>query len=84
MIKTEIFHEAIKNKIKVRFYYNLNEQIMEPYFIFVEEDGTKVLYGKSNNGKKKIMKFDFKKIANIRLLPNEHFTPIIPTSTQLN
>jgi hypothetical protein len=84
MIKSELFQQAIKNRIKVRFYYNLNEEVMEPYFIFEEADGSKSLYGRSNIGNQKIVKFNFKRIANIRLLPNEHFIPIIPTSPLLN
>lgn len=75
---------AIRDRIKVRFYYNLNEEVMEPYFIFEEIDGSKALYGRSNAGKNRIVKFTFKKIANIRLLTNEHFIPIIPVSPMLN
>jgi hypothetical protein len=84
MIKSELFQQAIRDRIKVRFYYNLCEEVMEPYFIFEELDGSKSLYGRSNAGTQRIMKFNFKKIANIRLLTSEHFIPIIPTSPMLN
>ncbi len=83
MIKSEIFEQAITNRMKVRFYYNLNEEVLDPYFIFIEEDGTKALYGRSNLGRK-MKKFDFEKIANIRILPSESFIPNIPLSPIYN
>jgi len=83
MYKSEIFEQAMESRVKVRFYYDLHEEIIDPYFIFTEEDGTKALYGKSN-GDKKVMKYDFERIINIRVLKNEHFIPIIPLSTLIN
>ncbi len=83
MYKSEIFAKAMANGMKVRFYYNLQEEVIYPYFIITEEDGTKALYGKSKEDKK-VKKYDFKRIVNIRLLPNEHFIPLIPITTLFN
>lgn len=83
MSKSDIFSHAIQERVKVRFYYGLKEYILDPYFIFYEEDGTKALYGKSNR-RDEPMKFDFEKIANIRVLKLERYIPEIPTSPFLN
>ena len=83
MIKSELFSQAIKERRQVRFYYQLKEVILDPYFIFVEDDGTKALYGKSFTSSK-LNKFDYERIVNIRLLPFQNFTPIFPVSPILN
>ena len=83
MAKSELFSQAIKDRTKVRFYYELREVILDPYFIFTEEDGTKAIYGKSFNNSK-LNKFDFERIVNIRLLPLQHFIPVVPVSPSLN
>ena len=83
MYKSEIFEQAMKNRMKIRFYYDLREEVIYPYFIITEEDGTKAIYGKSKKDKK-VKKYDYKRIVNIKLLPNEHFIPMIPISTLFN
>ncbi|MCE1187707.1 MAG: hypothetical protein LWX56_01090 [Ignavibacteria bacterium] len=82
MIKTEILTKAITEQVQVRFYYGLNEVVMDPYFILFEEDGTKAIYGMTA-GNCALRRFSFKKIANIRLLPL-HFEPIVPVSPSFN
>lgn len=45
-MKTEIFETAIKNRNRLRFLYGLNEVLIEPYYLTVEKNGSKVIYGK--------------------------------------
>jgi predicted DNA-binding transcriptional regulator YafY len=82
-MKSEIFSQAIKEGRSVRFYYQLREVIIDPYFIFTEEDGTKALYGRSYSTSR-FNKFDFERIVNIRLLPLREVKPIMPVSPLLN
>ncbi len=82
-MKSEIFSQAIKEGRSLRFYYQLKEIILDPYFIFTEEDGTKALYGKSYSTSR-LTKFDFERIVNIRLLPLREVKPIMPVSPLLN
>jgi len=82
-MKSDLFSQAIKEGRSIRFYYQLKEVIIDPYFIFTEEDGTKALYGKSF-ATSKFNKFDFERIVNIRLLPMRDMRPIMPVSPLLN
>lgn len=75
-MKTEIFSTAINNRNRIRFYYGLNEVHLEPYYITREKNGKKVIYGRMNNTNE-VKKFEYNKIANIRVLKNR-FSPIIP------
>lgn len=75
--KSEIFSNAIINRNKIRFFYSLSEVIIEPYYITVERSGKKVIYGKLLSSST-IKKFEFSKIANIRILKNSWFSPVIP------
>ncbi len=76
-MKTEIFRIAIRNRNKIRFYYGLYEWIVEPYYIARDRYGNKVLYAKvaSTN---EVKKFDFRKMANIKVFNQYKFSPIIP------
>lgn len=76
-MKTEIFKKAIVTRSKVQFLYNLNHFSIEPYYIGIEKNGRKVIYGKLNNSSE-IKKFDYKKIANIKVLITKKFSPVIP------
>lgn len=76
-MKTEIFKTAIKNRNLLRFFYGLNEIKIEPYYLTTEKNGTKVIYGKVFNSSE-IKKFNYNKIANIKIIEKKRFSPIIP------
>lgn len=76
-MKTEIFKSAIKNRNRLRFLYGLNEIFIEPYYIKVEKSGTKVIYGKVSNSSE-VKKFNYSKIANIKVMDKKRFSPVIP------
>lgn len=76
-MKTEIFKSAIKNRNHVRFLYGLNEILIEPYYITVERNGSKVIYGKVSQSSE-IKKFNYSKIANIKVINTKRFSPVIP------
>ena len=76
-MKSEIFSAAINNRNKVRFLYGLNEILIDPYYISVERNGKKVIYGRMCNSSE-VKKFEYTKIANIKILNNIKFSPIIP------
>ena len=76
-MKTEIFRSAIKNRNRLRFLYGLNEILIEPYYVMIEKNGSKVIYGKVFQSSE-IKKFEYSKIANIKVLEKKKFSPIIP------
>ena len=76
-MKTEIFETAIKNRNRLRFLYGLSEVLLEPYYITMEKSGSKVIYGKVYQSSE-IKKFNYSKIANIKVLEKKRFSPIIP------
>lgn len=76
-MKSEIFKRAIVTRSKLQFLYDLNKFSIEPYYIGIERSGKKVIYGKLSNSSE-IKKFDFRKIANIKVLKTKKFSPIIP------
>lgn len=76
-MKTEIFNSAIKNRNRLKFLYGLDEILIEPYYLTIEKNGSKVIYGKVSNSSE-IKKFSFSKIANIKVLDKKRFSPIIP------
>jgi hypothetical protein len=76
-MKTEIFNSAIKNRNRLKFLYGLDEILIEPYYLTIEKNGSKVIYGKVFNSSE-IKKFNFSKIANIKVLDKKRFSPIIP------
>ena len=76
-MKSELFTSAILNRNQVRFLYGLSEIMLDPYFIAREKNGKKVLYGRTNNSCE-VKKFEFCKIANIKVLKNVKFSPVIP------
>ncbi len=77
VMKSEIFASAIHNRNKIKFLYGLNEVMLDPYYISREISGRKVIYGRLYNSSE-IKKFEFQKIANIKVLENKKFSPIIP------
>lgn len=76
-MKTDIFREAIKNRNKIRFYYGLYQWVVEPYYVAKDRNGNKVLYAKVSSINE-VKKFDFKKMANIKVFDNYKFSPVIP------
>ncbi len=76
-MKTELFSSAISNRNRVSFLYQLNEVILDPYYITREKSGKKVIYGKMNSSNE-IKKFEYDRIVNIRILKSMRFSPIIP------
>ena len=76
-MKTEIFKSAIKNRNRIRFIYGLNEVLIEPYYIMIERNGSKVVYGKVFQSSE-VRKFSYSKIANIKVMDSKRFSPVIP------
>ncbi len=76
-MKSEIFSSAISNRNKIRFLYGMSEIQLDPYYISIERNGRKVIYGRMFNSSE-IKKFEYNKIANIKILNNIKFSPIIP------
>jgi hypothetical protein len=76
-MKTELFSSAISNRNRVSFLYQLNEVILDPYYITRESSGKKVIYGKMVSSNE-IKKFEYDRIVNIRILKSMRFSPIIP------
>lgn len=76
-MKSQLFSSAIMNRNRVRFLYHLNEIVLDPYYITIEKNGKKVIYGRMNNSNE-IKKFEYDRIANIRILNTMRFSPIIP------
>ncbi|RPI75332.1 MAG: hypothetical protein EHM47_02905 [Ignavibacteriales bacterium] len=82
-MKTEIFASAIYNRNKIKFLYGLNEVLLEPYYIMKDKSGRKVIYGRTNNSNE-VKKFEFSRIANIKVLNAPRFSPIIRVSGLIN
>lgn len=76
-MKTAIFKDAIRNRNRLRFLYGIDEFLIEPYYIMVEKNGSKVVYGKVSNSSE-IKKFEYSRIANIKVFEKRKFSPIIP------
>ncbi len=76
-MKSQLFKSAILNRNRVRFLYQLNEVVLDPYYIAREKNGRMVIYGRANNSNE-IRKFEYDRIANIRILKSNRFSPIIP------
>ncbi len=76
-MKSEIFSTAISNRNRIKFLYDMNEILIDPYFISKGKNGKKVIYGKLFNSSE-IKKFEYEKITNIKILNNLRFSPVIP------
>jgi len=83
LMKTDIFSEAIHNRSNLRFLYNLQEILIEPYYITRERSGKKVIYGRVRKTNE-VRKFEYEKISNIRVLNNFRFSPVIPIIPQVS
>lgn len=82
-MKSLLFASAIFNRNRVRFLYGLNEIILEPYCIGRNKTGNKVLYGRLQNSNE-VKMFEYGKILNIKVLPSNKFSPIIPIVPSFN
>jgi hypothetical protein len=76
-MKTQIFNNAIKNRNRLRFLYGINEILIDPYYVMIEKNGSKVIFGKVFQTSE-IKKFEYSKIANIKVLEKKRFSPVIP------
>lgn len=76
-MKTEIFSRAISNRNRVKLLYNLQETLLEPYFLSINRNGKKVVFGRINNSAE-IKMIEYDKIFNIKILGYSQFSPIIP------
>ena len=76
-MKTEIFKSAIRNRNRLKFLYGINEILIEPYYVMIEKNGSKVIYGKIFHSSE-IKKFEYNRIANIKVLEKKRFSPVIP------
>ena len=76
-MKSNIFSSAINERRKLRFLYDMDEVVLEPYYIARNKTGKKVIYGRVNNSSM-VKMFEYDKIFNIRVLQISKFSPIIP------
>jgi hypothetical protein len=79
-MKSQLFYSAIYNRFKVQFLYGLKEVILEPYFISLDKSGKKVIYGRADSSNE-IKRYEFGRIANIKILNKRRFSPIIPLAS---
>ena len=79
-MKSDIFLQAIKNRNNLQFLYGLQQINLEPYYISRNKIGRKIIYGRINNSNQ-IGKFEYNKIANIRIVESFRFSPRIPITT---
>jgi len=76
-MKTDIFIQAIKRRNNLQFLYGLQLVNLEPYYISRNKIGQKVIYGRLKNSNE-IRKFEYSKIANIKIVELFRFSPRIP------
>ncbi len=81
LMKTDIFSAAIYSRSNLRFLYDLQEILIEPYYLTRERSGKKVIYGRVRKTNE-VRKFNYEKISNIRVLNNFRFSPVIPIIPQ--
>lgn len=81
-MKTNIFINAIRNRLDVRFLYCSSEIMLEPYYITRNRFGRKVIYGRVKHTKE-IRKFEFYRIANIHVVESVKFSPLIPLAAKV-
>ncbi len=79
-MKSDIFLQAIKNRNNLQFLYGLQLVNLEPYYISRNKIGKKVIYGRIKNSNQ-IVKFEYSRIANIKIVESFRFSPRIPITT---
>ena len=70
-MKSFLFMRAIVNRNRVKFLYNFQEVILEPYYISRNKTGKKVLYGRIGNSNE-IKIFEYDKMCNIKVFVYEN------------
>ncbi|GAB4130316.1 MAG: hypothetical protein Fur0015_04180 [Ignavibacteriales bacterium] len=76
-MKSEIFFNAIRNRKRLKFIYGFREIILEPYYVTMNKQGKKVIFGRINNSQE-VKMFEYENIYNLRVLEMSKFSPIIP------
>ena len=71
-----IFEYAIRNRLKIKFLYNLHEIILDPYEIGINNLVNKSVIGRNQN-EDEIKEYEYYKIVNIKIL-TKHFIPRNP------
>ncbi len=79
-MKTHIFNNAISQRNKIKFLYQLREVVLDPYYVALNQFGKKVVFGRVNNSHE-IKMFEYDKIMNIKVLNYSRFSPIIPLNS---
>jgi hypothetical protein len=82
-LKTEILTKAIINRNRIKFYYSTQQLVIDPYIISTDVKGKKIIYGKLNESDT-VLKFEFNKIYNIKVLENENFAPRLNNAGRFN
>ncbi|MCU7494695.1 MAG: hypothetical protein HF314_13615 [Ignavibacteria bacterium] len=82
-MKSQIFTSAIYNRFKIKFLYGLQEVVLDPYFLSYDKNGQKVIYGKTYLSNE-IKKYEFARIANIKILDRNRFSPVLPIASRIN
>jgi hypothetical protein len=75
-MKSEIFSKAIHFRNMIKFLYFLSEITVEPYFISCEKMEKISLWPIPSSNQ--VKRFEFSAIANIKVLNNKRFSPVIP------
>jgi hypothetical protein len=81
LMKTDTFSAATHNRSNLRFLYEMQEILIEPYYLTRERSGKKVIYGRLKKTNE-VRKFEYEKIMNIRVLNKFRFSPVIPIIPQ--
>jgi hypothetical protein len=82
-MKSFLFTSAILNRNRVKFLYNFEEVILEPYYISRNKIGKKVLYGKLTSSNQ-VRMFEYDKMCNIKVIYFDKFSPVIPIIPRFN
>jgi hypothetical protein len=76
-MKTKLFSQAIRNRNKLRFIYEMEEIVVDPYYLTVNKLGDKVVFGRVSSSNE-VKQFQYNRIYNIKVLDYTKFSPIIP------
>ena len=76
-MKTRLFSHAIRNRNKLKFIYDLEEVVVDPYYLTVNKLGDKVVFGRVSSTNE-VKQFRYNRIYNIKVLDYTKFSPIIP------
>ena len=71
-----LFLEAIKNRFKIKFFYNHSFIELDPYMVS-DYNGELYVYGKISSSNI-VQKFEINQISELNILKGKKFSPIIP------